>query len=92
MKNTRFEENKFWLGEVIETLMYFKFLLNGLDCMGFHISRIKFKWPMLVSIAGASVSGTCGLVHAMQANLRKDFKIYVVFNDFPQSKFALFRS
>ena len=42
MKNTQFEEDEFWLGEVIETLVYFKILSNGLDC-----TRLKFKWPVL---------------------------------------------
>ena len=39
MKNTRFEENQFWLGEVIETLMYFKILSNDLGCIGFMFTE-----------------------------------------------------
>ena len=42
MKNTQSEEDEFWLGEVTDTLVYFKILSNGLDC-----TRLKFKWPGL---------------------------------------------
>ena len=69
-------KSKFWLGEVIENLMYFKILSNGLDCIGFRIRIIKYKWPMLVCF------GICGLFSTVLecGPCFKRFFKYIVFS------------